>query len=141
MRPEYVCNKLRLTGQSWDSALALQRVLLCGREAEGKRSHLHLDGGGEGSSIESEAPLWLLRPGLLPQIDLFQLVALPGSVPCLSPETDGERRAKEEREGISSLFGTSIRCGCVQLVYRTPNTAVGLRAALKVQCAGIHVEC
>lgn len=32
VRPEYVCHKLRLTGQSWDSALALQRGIIVRRE-------------------------------------------------------------------------------------------------------------
>lgn len=70
-----------------------------------RRSHLHLHGGGELSNAASEPSVAAgARPASADRL-VPARSSLPGSLPCLSPGTDGERRAKEEREGNSSLFG------------------------------------
>lgn len=50
----------------------------------------------------------------------------------------GEQRRRGREIAPCSELGTSIGCGCLQLVYCTPNTAMLFRAALKVKCDGLH---
>lgn len=54
--------------------------------------------------------------------------SLPGSLLCVNPGTDGERRAKEKREGSSSFFfsasGTNMEGNCLYTVHPTWFSAV-----------------
>lgn len=96
VHPEYVCHKLRLTGQSWDSALLLQKGIIVRQE---KRSHLHLHGGGELSNAASE-PLcgcWA-RPAsadrLVPARSSPWLLTLPQPRNRWREESKGGKRGK-----------------------------------------------
>lgn len=131
VHPEYVCHKLRLTGQSWDSALLLEKGYYC---ALGKAKSSASAWRRRALERCVWAPLRLLGPGLLLQIDLFQLAALslaPYPASAQEQMERGEQRRKGREIAPCSALGTSSGCECLQLVYCTPHAAMLFRAALK----------